>query len=146
MKTNTTTYTKTQEISTLKLIVCIKNFYFLEKKFFELKVKTIENCSYDNIQNILKEFYKRLIIPFYIPLLSLLPFLLITSSKERLNYNSLRVTTFLIGMLIIIFSESTIRLISKISIYDFGIMIIPFFLLLVFYLFLSKKFSLRIKN
>ena len=146
IETNTTTYKKTQEISTIKLIKCIKNFYFLEKKSFELKVQKIENCSYRNIQNILREFYKRLIVPFYIPLLSLLPFLLITSSKESPNYNKLRLTTFLIGMLIIIFSESTIRFISKISAYDFVIMIIPFILVLIFYMFLSNKFNIKMKN
>ena len=146
LETNTTTYKKTQEISTSKLIMCIKNFYFLEKKSFELKVKKIENCSYKNIQNILKEFYKRLVVPFYIPLLSLIPFLMITSSKESPNYNKLRLSTFLIGMIIIIFSETTIRLISKISVYDFIIMITPFILVLIFYLFLLNKFNIRIKN
>ena len=146
LKTNTTTYKKTQEISTSKLIICIKNFYFLEKKSFELKVQKIENCSYTNIQNILKEFYKRLVVPFYIPLLSLVPFLMIISSKESPHYNKLRLSTFLIGMMIIIFSETTIRLISKISLYDFVIITIPFVLVLTFYLFLLNKFSVRIKN
>ncbi len=146
LKTNTTTYKKTQEISTTKLIMCIKNFYFLEKKFFELKVQKIENCTYKNIQNILKEFYKRLVVPFYIPLLSLIPFLMIISSKESPHYNKLRLSTFLIGMIIIIFSETTIRLISKISVYNFGIMIIPFILVSIFYLFVLNKFNIRIKN
>jgi len=146
LKTNTTTYKKTQEISTLKLIMCIKNFYFLEKKSFELKVQKIENCTYKNIQNILKEFYKRLVVPFYIPLLSLVPFLMIISSKESPHYNKLRLSTFLIGMIIIIFSETTIRLISKILVYDFGIVIIPFILIPIFYLFLLNKFNIRIKN
>jgi len=146
LETNTTTYKKTQEISTSKLIMCIKNFYFLEKKSFELKVQKIENCSYRNMQNVLKEFYKRLVVPFYIPLLSLVPFLMIISSKESPNYNNLRLSTFLIGMIIIIFSETTIRLISKISLYDFGIIIIPFILVSIFYLFLLNKFNVRIKN
>ena len=146
LKTNTTTYKKTQEISTSKLIMCIKYFYFLEKKSFELKVRKIENCSYRNMQNVLKEFYKRLVVPFYIPLLSLVPFLMIISSKESPNYNKLRLSTFLIGMTIIIFSETTIRLISKISLYDFGIIIIPFILVSIFYLFLLNKFNVRIKN
>ena len=69
IETNTTTYKKTQEISSLELFLCIKNFYNLEKNEFEKNVKSIENCSYGNIQNIVKEFYKRFIIPFYIPCL-----------------------------------------------------------------------------
>tara|TARA_B100001057_G_scaffold470225_1_gene531364 strand:+ start:28 stop:1170 length:1143 start_codon:yes stop_codon:yes gene_type:complete len=146
IETNTTTYKKTQEISSLKLFLCIKNFYKLEKNEFEKNVKSIENCSYGNIQNIVKEFYKRFIIPFYIPLLSLIPFLLITTSKENSNYNKMRLITFLIGLTVIIFSETTIRLISKISIYDLGVMIIPIILLIFLYLFLANKFNIRIDN
>ncbi len=146
IETNTTTYKKTQEISSLKLFLCIKNFYNLEKNEFEKNVKGIENCSYGNIQNIVKEFYKRFIIPFYIPLLSLIPFLLITTSKENSNYNKIRLITFLIGLTVIIFSETTIRLISKISIYDLGVMIIPIILLIFLYLFLANKFNIKIDN
>ena len=146
IETNTTTYKKTQEISSLKLFLCIKNFYKFEKKEFKMKVKNIENCSYQNIQNIIKEIYKRFVIPFYIPLLSLIPFLLITSSKENSNYNKMRIITFLIGLTVIIFSETTIRLISQISIYDVGVMITPIVLLSLLYIFLSKKFNKGMEN
>ena len=146
IETNATTYKKTQEISSPKLFECIKNFYKLEKEIFQVKVKNIENCSYTNMQNIIKEFYKRFVIPIYIPLLSLIPFLLITSSKENTNYNILRLITFLIGLIIIIFSETTIRFISKISIYDISIMIIPILLLILLYSFLFHKFNFRTKK
>ena len=143
---NTTTYKKTQEISSQNLIICIKNFYQLEKKMFEKKVKDIENCSYENIQNIIKEFYKRFLIPFYIPLLTLVALLLITTSKENLNYNKLRVATFSLGLIIIIFSETTISFISKISIYDIGIMVIPLILISILYLFFFRQFNTSINN
>ena len=143
---NTTTYKKTQEISSQNLIICIKNFYQLEKKMFEKKVKDIENCSYENIQNIIKEFYKRFLIPFYIPLLTLVPLLLITTSKENLNYNKLRVATFSLGLIIIIFSETTISFISKIIIYDIGIMVIPLILISFLYLFFLRQFNTSINN
>ena len=85
-KTNTTTYKKTQELSTLSLFKCISKIYDAKKvnKIF----LDIENCSYQNIHNIYKEIYKRTIIPLYIPLLMLLP-LLIISSKESSNYPKL---------------------------------------------------------
>ncbi len=146
LETNTTTYKKTQEISSLKIIQCINYFHKFEKTEFVIKVKDIENCTEKNIQNIIKEFYKRFIIPFYIPLLSLIPFLLIISSKENSNYNKLRLLTFLIGLVVIIFSETTIRFISKISIYDVTIMITPIILVLLLYLFLFKKFNIKLKN
>ena len=146
IETNTTTYKKTQEISSLKLFMCIKNFYQLEKKEFQVNVKNIENCTYKNIQNIIKEFYKRFIIPFYIPLLSLIPFLLITTSKEKLEYKKIRIITFLLGLIVIIFSETTIRLISQISIYDVSIMGTPIILLSLLYAFLLNKFNVKIKG
>ena len=146
IETNTTTYKKTQEVSSLKLIECINNFYKFREKEFISKVQNIENCSYRNMQNIIKEFYKRFIIPFYIPLLSLIPLLLITSSKENSNYNKLRLLTFLFGLFVIIFSETTIRYISKISIQDIGLMSIPLILTLIFYVFLFNKFNFKIKR
>ena len=145
LETNTTTYKKTQEISSLNLLFCIKDFYKLDNVKFEIETKNIENCTTKNIQSILKEFYKRFIIPFYIPVLSLIPFLLITTSKENSKYNKLRINTFLIGFFIIIFSETTIRFISNINMQNFILILIPLNLLLFFYLFLFYKFKTNIK-
>ncbi len=143
LETNTTTYKKTQEISSFKLIECINSFYKFNKYEFKLKTKFIENCSIENINNILKEFYKRFIIPFYIPILCLIPFLLITSSKESLNYNKLRLITFLIGLFAVIFSETTIRFISKINIQNITLIIMPLVLFLLIYFFLFYKFNFK---
>ena len=145
LETNTTTYKKIQEISSFNLLFCIKNFYKLDNVRFEIETKNIENCSRKDIQNIIKEFYKRFIIPFYIPVLSLIPFLLITTSKENSKYNKLRINTFLIGFFVIIFSETTIRFISNITMQNFILIAIPLNLLLFFYLFLFYKFKTNIK-
>ena len=145
IETNTTTYKKTQELSSSKLIKCTTDFYKLKKEEFILEGKKIENCSYANIPNILRELYKRFIIPFYIPLLSLIPLILITSSKESPSYNKLRLITFLIGLGVIIFSEATIKLISNILLYDAGMAIIPFIMFLFLYLFLFNKFHFKAK-
>ena len=140
-KTNTTTYKKTQELSTLSLFKCISKIYDAKKvnKIF----LDIENCSYQNIHNIYKEIYKRTIIPLYIPLLMLLPLLLIISSKESSNYPKLKLVTFLLGLFLIIFSETTIRLISKILINNLGISIFPIFIFLILYFLFLKKFKLN---
>ena len=145
LETNTTTYKKIQEISSFNLLFCIKNFYKLDNVKFQIETKNIENCSRRDIKNIIKEFYKRFIIPFYIPVLSLIPFLLITTSKENSKYNKLRINTFLIGFFVIIFSETTIRFISNITIQNFILIAIPLNLLLFFYLFLFYKFKTNIK-
>ena len=146
LESNTTTYKKTQEISSYKLIECIKIFYKFNKDEFKLKTKFIENCSIKNMSNIFKEFYKRFIIPFYIPILCLIPFLLITSSKENLNYNKIRLVTFLIGFFAIIFSETTIRFISNVDIQNIGIIISPILIFLLIYFYLFYKFNFQISK
>ena len=146
LETNTTTYKKTQEISSFKLIKCIKDFYIFKENQFNLIAKNIENCSVQNIKNIFKEFYKRFVIPFYIPILTLIPFLLITSSKENSKYQKLRLFTFLTGLIIIIFSETTIRFISKTFLHNFSLTVIPLILFISLYFFLFYKFKINIKN
>ncbi len=141
LESNSTTYKKTQEISSLKIIKCINNFYKFKEQKFETISKNIENCSIKNMNNIFKELYKRFFIPFYIPILSLIPLLLIIISKESSNYQKLRLITFLIGLFVIIFSEATIRFISENLIQNSSIMIIPIFLLLLLYLYFLNKFK-----
>ena len=146
IETNTTTYKKTQELSSFKLIQCIEGFYKHKKSDFDLKSKYIENCSLQNINNIFKEFYKRYFIPLYIPILSLIPLLLITSSKENIKYNRLRLYTFLLGLVIIIFSETTIRLISNVTIQNIGLIITPLIILFIFYFYLFYNFKPKLKK
>ena len=145
IETNTTTYKKTQELSSIKLIKCIEGFYKHKKTEFDLKNKYIENCSLQNIDNIFKEFYKRHFIPLYIPILSLIPFLLITSSKENIKYNRLRLCTFLLGLIIVVFSETTIRLITNVTIQNIGLIIAPLIILFIFYFYLFYNFKPKLK-
>ena len=66
LSTNTTTYKKTQEVSTADLITCYKNIH--NKISADLSgILKIENCRTENINNILKEFHKRITLPMYIP-------------------------------------------------------------------------------
>ena len=141
IETNTTTYIKTQEISSNKLIKCILIFY-KSNKF----ATDVENCSSKNFYNILKEFYKRFIIPLYIIILSLIPFFLILLSKESQNYNRIRLFTFLIGFAVIIFSETTIKFISSSIIQNIILSIIPIFLFFLIYIFFYFKFKMKFKN
>ena len=139
-KTNTTTYKKTQELSSLQLYKCINFLYFSKLK---TAVNDIENCTIKNLKNIFKEIYKRLIIPFYIPLLSLIAFLLILSSKENSNYYKLKIFTFLFGLFFIIFSETTVRLISDNIYKNMLIISLPYLSFVILYLFVLKKLSFK---
>ncbi len=141
LETNTTTYTKTQEISTINLLKCIINIYEIKIFKQDFKSKNIINCSEQNKSNILKEFYKRLIIPFYIPFLIIVPLLLLIVSKENLKFNKIKISTFFIGLSIIIFSETTIRFISENLLSNLKIIIVPFGLIIGLYLLFLYKFK-----
>ena len=134
-------YKKTQELSTTNLFRCILLIISSKKEILKKTNYNIENCSIENFVNILKEIYKRIFIPLYIPILMLVPLLLITSSKESENYTRLKFITFGIGLIFIIFSETTIRLISDKQIFNYWIISIP--LLFIFFLYLTfyKKFN-----
>ncbi len=140
-KTNTTLYKKTQELSTTNLFRCILLIISSKKEILNKTNYNIENCSIENFVNILKEIYKRIFIPLYIPILMLVPLLLITSSKESENYTRLKFITFGIGLIFIIFSETTIRLISDKQIFNYWIISIPLLFILFLYLTFYKKFN-----
>ncbi len=138
---NTTTYKKTQEVDTLDLVKCYHNLIGLN--FFKINQDfEVENCEVGNIDNIIKELYKRIIIPLYIPVLILVALLLIFKSKENTNYPRYRILIFLIGFSTIILSEMTIRLIKEDILQNVKFFIIPFILLISLY----SNYLIRFKN
>ena len=124
----------------------MKQIYKVKETKKDFVYDKIENCSVRNLNSILKEFYKRIIIPFYIPLLMLIPFLLILSSKESVDFKKLKYTSFIIGLGFIVFSETTIRMISTKLIENILIVLVPIISLTFLYLFLIKKFSFKIST
>ena len=145
-KTNTITYIKTQELTTLNLLRCLKLINKINLFFIKITKKRIENCSKENNHNIIKEVYKRLLIPLYIPVLTLISFLLIISSKENSNYLKFRVFVFLFGLITIIFSEITTKFISNIFINNIKIFILPIMFLIILYLIFFYCFNFKFKT
>ena len=138
---NTTTYKKTQEVATIDLIKCYHNLMELDFLKIDQDFK-VENCNADNIDNILKELYKRIIIPLYIPVLILISLLLIFRSKENINYPRYRILIFFIGFSTIILSEMTIRLIKEDFFENLKFVLMP--LILVISLYSNYLFKFKI--
>ena len=137
---NTTTYKKTQEVGTYDLIKCYHNLMNLN--FLKIDEDfQVENCKTDNIDNILKELYKRIIIPLYIPVLILIASMLIFKSKENTNYLRYRFFIFLIGLSTIILSEMTLRFISEDFLKNIKFLIIPIILIISLYYNYFSKFK-----
>ena len=145
IKSNTITSFKTQELSSKKLILCIINLQkILSKNINKDQDKVITlNCNLRNLHNIYKELYKRIIIPTYLPVLIIISLILVIKSKESTNYLNYRIFIFLLGLLTIIFSEATIKLISDDLIKNINIFILPLMIFLIFYL--SIFYNLRHK-
>ena len=140
LETNTTTYKKTQEVSTIGLMKCYHNLMGLNLIKIDKNFK-IENCRKDNINNILKELYKRIIIPLYIPVLILISLMLIIRSKENVNYSRYRILIFLVGLFAIIGSEMTIRFLNNSFYHNIKIIIIPVMLIIILYTLFWIKFK-----
>ena len=131
---------KIQETSTHNLIDCLErylNYDFVNKK--SISGRKIQNCTIENLDNVYKEIYKRFLIPFYIPVLILISTCLILYSKESINYTRYRLVVFLIGLLTIIFSETTLKFVQNTFVLNVKLMIIPFIILTILYLLILIK-------
>ena len=133
LETNTTTYIKTQEVSTSKLIKCYLRLNNINLLGIDTNNVVIENCVPANLNTVIKELYKRFIIPFYIPPLMLTILFLLLKSKENINYFNYRVFIFLIGLLLIISSEMSLRFIKNNIFENIKIFIIPMILITLIY-------------
>ena len=133
LETNTTTYIKTQEVSTSKLIKCYLKLNNINFFSIDTNNVVIENCVLKNLNNVIKELYKRFIIPFYIPPLMLTILFLLLKSKENVNYFNYRIFIFLFGLSLIISSEMSLRFIKNGILENFKIFIIPLIIIVLIY-------------
>lgn len=134
---------KTQEHSTNELIECFEKLILKNNQEIKKISLKVRNCSIKNFDTISSELYKRLIMPLYLPALMLISLFLIIESKEKINYSKYRVSIFLIGFLIIVFSETSLRLISDSNLKNLLITLVPVFLTLFIYLYFLTKFKFK---
>ena len=127
LSTTTIKEPKIQETSTFKLASCI----FSESKNIRL-------CNEDFKKEILPTLNRRLVIPFYIPILSLICSLLFLKSNQN-NFG--KVNIFLFSFSILLFTELAVRYTGISDLVMIVFLIIPIILAIFFYLFLMIKFS-----
>jgi len=137
--TRTIKIIKTQETSSVNLIRCVK---FLSDKKYNMNLDSqffIRNCDLNNLPNVLKELYKRFIIPLYVPIIVLMALLIIVTSKENINYNNYKTIIYLLGFFLIILSETTIRFVQDTLIDNYKLIIMPFIFIIVIFIFFYSK-------
>lgn len=127
LSTTTIKKPKIQETSTIKLFSCL-SYESKENKY----------CNEGFKKEILPTLNRRVVIPFYIPVISLICSLLLIRSR-KIYYNKIIVFTYSFALLL--FTELAVRYTGINNIIMFIFMFIPFGLLFCLYTFLIFKFS-----
>ncbi len=127
---------KIQETSTSKILSCLKNYYY---KNFSNKI--IKNCPKNNIAIVIETFSRRMVMPLYIPLISIIAsFLLIHKKNKKIKILN-RYIFFSIGFSLLVMAELLVRY-SGISITNFYIYLLtPFISMPIIYFILLKNFK-----
>tara|TARA_B100000767_G_scaffold248783_1_gene249943 strand:- start:6314 stop:7450 length:1137 start_codon:yes stop_codon:yes gene_type:complete len=136
--TSSTTHQKTQENSTIELVQCLIIFSNLKENSNKIKVKEINNCVFENLENIYQELYSRLIKPLYITFLITISLLLILKSKNNHMFKSNKLKIYCFGFLFIIFLESSSKFITTNLFQNLFISALPFFFTFIIYFYFLK--------
>ena len=131
---------KIQETSTYKILSCLKNYYYNQ-----IPEGYVKNCPKNNIAIVIETFSRRIIMPLYIPLVSILICFIIIYTKNKKKKIINRYLFFTISFVFLILSELLVRYsgISKIGFYIY--LLIPFIFLPILYLILLNSFRKELR-
>ena len=132
---------KIQETPTTKILVCLKKYYSneLNDNIY------IKNCPKNNIAVIIETFSRRLGMPFYIPIISLLiSFLLIYRKTEKSKIFN-RYLFFGLSFFLLVLSDLLVRYSGFSNIHFITYFSIPFLISPILYLILINKLKEELK-
>ena len=104
-ETKSTIFPKIQETDSSRLLECL-NLFRTTNQGYE---RGLFRCNESSIDAVFKEIYKRLILPFYIILAAFVGGCLIIKSKTQINFSKFKSIIFLLGFILIVFSEGSIN-------------------------------------
>ena len=144
--TKTVTYPKMQELSSIMLINCIKKIY-LDKKIDKNQIlRSNEKCEDRTLNAISEELYKRLILPLYTLVISLIGASLIVEPRTKYFIKFHKLNIFLIGSFIIILSQLSLKLFLISINIAYLVLLLPILLIFFYYFLLfsitNYKFNL----
>ncbi len=144
--TKTTTHSKVQELDSFKLLICIKDFLITNKLNGERIINKPENdaCHTRKVKSISEELYKRLILPFYTLIISLIAASLVIEPKSKYLSKFHKLNIFLVGISVIILSQLALKFfLNSINIL-YLILSLPISLIFIYYIILLifTKFKL----
>ena len=124
---------KIQETSTLKLLYCFNKNSSQNLKF----------CNEDFKKEIYPILNRRIILPLYIPIISLICSLLLVKSNKK--YFS-KISVFIYCFLILLFTELAVRYTGINLLTRVSFILLPITLIIIFYSFLIFQFSKEFKG
>ncbi len=131
LQTDTIKDPKLQETPTLDLVKCM----FKENK------KKILNCEEHTKKEIITILNRRIVLPLYIPIISLLCSFLLIKNDSKKNYFSNKFSIFFISFLILLYAELIIRYTGIYKIISILFFISPLILIPIIYTLLNFKLS-----
>ncbi len=140
---NTIRSKKIQEMNSLTLIKCLEKFYLTKK--LNARDCEIEPGDKRPIELITEEMYKRFVTPIYIILIGLVGSCLIIKPKS-LSLKYYKIFIFLFGILMIILSQISFKLIGISKTFDLLSVIFPIILIVFFYFILSVKTKFQLNK
>ena len=136
----TVTHPKVQQLNSIYLLNCLFQYYLKSNN------KKDYLCDGRKIKSISEEMFKRLIIPFYILILSLVSASLVIKPKSNINLKYHKIFIFLLGFLIVTISQTSFKFISHSILIDLMAATIPIFLIFFYYFFLIIKTRFNINT
>ena len=139
-----------QETPTYDLFACIVKIKNFSSSFIIDKFKTrkfLINCELNaegkikNVKISFQEIFKRTILPFYLPVLTLIASLIIIKSKDDYEFFKYKLWLFIFGVMTIIISEISIRYSSSNILENIFFISIP--ILLFFFIYIYFKIKLK---
>jgi lipopolysaccharide export system permease protein len=131
LQTGTIKQPKLQETSTFKLLDCMNN---------SIKINKL-NCKKNTKKEITTVLNRRIVLPFYIPIISLLCCFLLVKPSVQNNYFLNKYSIFILSFLVLLYAELVIRYTGISSIVSTLFTISPMIFIPIIYIILSFKLS-----
>jgi len=133
-KTKSTTFPKIQEWDSLKLLKC--TYSALQKISSSYRY-----CKSESFAEYIRETFRRIITPLFIPTIILFSSFIIIKSKLDYNYTFFKSFLFLMGVLIIILSELLIRYLGLNYYINLFFCLLPIIIYYLVYIIFYKKIT-----
>lgn len=124
---------KIQEINTFTLLNCLTNKREVIYRNF--------NCEDKIMPEIKRELFKRLLKPFYIPIVTIITTLLIVNSNQKIRIKQISLKIFTLGTLMLLISEASTRYVATSNLMTNICLLAPVIFFIFFYVLIYKKFK-----